>query len=73
VSGPTIAVLGVRLRPLERIEATGAALGLSRSASYRESEHWPLTGRPTSKRVVVPRLLDDLGIPYVVENEEVTC
>lgn len=67
---PSILVLGRRLRPLERIAAVGAALGLSRSAAYRAAGGWPLTGPPTSRRVVVPRLMAELGIPYLVEGAE---
>lgn len=61
-----IEVLGTRLPPLARIAETGAVLGLGRGASYRASADWPLVGPETNRRVIVPRLLDELGIAYSV-------
>ncbi len=70
MSAPRVVVLGCRLPALARIAAVGEALGLTRSSAYRAAEGWPLTGPPTSRRVVVPRLMDALGIPYSVEGVE---
>lgn len=70
MSAPMIVFLGCRLPALARIPAVGEPLGLSRSGSYRASNGWPLTGPQTSRRVIVPRLLDELGIRYTVEGSE---
>lgn len=71
MNAPAIVVLGRRLPPLARIAEVGEVLGYgSRSAAYRAATCWPLTGPLTSRRVVVPRLLSDLGIPFAVEAVE---
>lgn len=70
VDGPTIRVMGRRVRPLERISKVGELIGLNRSAAYRQSHTWPLVGPETSRYVVVERLLSDLGISYEFEQEQ---
>lgn len=70
MTSPRIVALGVRLPALARIEPVGAMLGLTRGASYRAAADWPLTGPDTNRRVVVPRLLEELGIPYIIEEAD---
>ncbi len=70
MSAPYVEVYGQRLRLLSRIAEVGSALSLSRSAAYRSAPGWPLTGPEKSRRVIVPRLLDELGIPYTVVTDE---
>jgi hypothetical protein len=65
---PTLLVLGQRVRPLEPVPVVGELLGLKRGQSFRAAESWPLTGSTGARRVIVPRLLDELGIPYEVEE-----
>jgi hypothetical protein len=59
-------VLGQALLPLDSIPKVGAALGYSKATSYRvaQREGWPLHGN----RVIVPRLMDELGIRYEPEQ-----
>lgn len=70
MSAPHVVVYGQRLPLLSRIAEVGSALSLSRSAAYRSAPGWPLTGPEKSRRVIVPRLLDELGIPYTVVTDE---
>lgn len=71
---PTIHTLGAKLRPLESIPVVGALLGMkTRSSAYAaaETNDWPTTNTTPNRRlVIVPVLLDRLGIPYTVEIEE---
>ena len=71
MSAPTLLVCGHRLHILERIATVGAALGLERSSSYRCAEAcaWPLVGPPTSRYVVVPSLMDSMGIVWTTLEE----
>lgn len=62
----TILFLGQRMRPLESIEVVGAALGFKRSTAFKRAESWPIDGELHSRRVIVPALADQLGIPYEV-------
>ena len=68
MSGPSILVLGRRVRPLERIAVLGEVLGLkSRATAFRlaERDAWPMVGTSSHSRyVIVPALLARLGIPY---------
>lgn len=70
----TIRTLGREVCALARIADMGELLGLRRSTSYRvaEAEQWPLHGTERSKRVIVPQLLDRLGIAfeYTTESSE---
>ena len=68
MTSPRIVALGVSLPALARIEQVGRLLGLSRGVAYRTCVDWPLVGPETNRRVVVPRLLDELGIPYEIEE-----
>jgi hypothetical protein len=67
-------VLGCRVRPLERVGVLGCdVFGLgSRATAYRlaERDAWPMAGSGASRYVIVPALLDRLGIPYEVETGE---
>jgi len=68
-------VFGRIVRPLERIPAAGAVLGLpSRSTAYRlaESDGWPLVGPETSRWVLMVPLLERYGIPYEIEPADRT-
>jgi len=65
---PTLEVLGRRVRPLEPVPVVGELLGLNRGQAFRAADSWPCTGSKGSRRVIVPRLLDELGIPYTVEE-----
>ncbi len=67
MSAPTIAVLGRRLHVFERVAPVGELFGLTRSTAYRTAERdsWPLSGG----YVVVPALLDRLGLSYTVVEE----
>lgn len=67
----TIILLGNRLRPLESIERTGAALGLKRTTAFkRANKSWPLDGDPGERLVIVTALAEQLGIPYSIEPVE---
>jgi hypothetical protein len=65
-----ILLLGERVRPLESIERVGSVLELSRSTAFRRSRLWPLDGDPGSRRVVVTKLAEQLGIPYQIVRED---
>lgn len=72
MNAPTIVILGQRLKPLDSITKVGHVLGLKRATAYNRSKAWPLddadgTGR---RKVVVPRLAEQLGIPYEIEVGE---
>jgi hypothetical protein len=67
---PRIVVFGARLKPLEAIATVGQLLGLTRATAYRQSAGWPLVGEGQRRYVVVSRLCDELGLPYVVETGE---
>ena len=65
----SIVMLGQHLPALARIDVVGEALGLSKSSAYRAATGWPLHGNGHAKRVIVPRLLAELQIPYSVVDE----
>lgn len=68
----TIRVLGQTCRPLERVATVGAILGLTRATAYRvaAADAWPFVGPPASRFVVVPALLEQLGLRYEVGPED---
>ena len=73
MTSPTIVVLGERLRALEPIPTVGAVFGLGRNEAYSaaEAQEWPTVRTSKERRkVIVPRLLNELGIPYTVEASE---
>ena len=67
---PRIVVFGTPLKPLEAIATVGQVLGLTRATAYRQSAGWPLVGEGQRRYVVVSRLCEELGVPYVVETDE---
>jgi hypothetical protein len=68
MTAPTIWALGRRLRPIERVEAAGGLLGLTRSTSYRQAVSWPLVGPESSRWVLMIPFLEQHGIPYTIEG-----
>jgi hypothetical protein len=70
VSGPWLLVLGRELRALESVPTVGELLGLSRGQAFRAASDWPCTGPTGGRRVVVPALCDQMGIPYEIEEVE---
>ena len=66
---PRLIVLGCRLHALETVPVVGEALGLSRGQSFRAATGWPCVGEPGARRVVVPRLMSDLGIDCIPDDE----
>lgn len=67
---PEIVVLGQRVRPLEPVPRVGELLGLSRGQSFRLASSWPTVGPAGARRVVLPTLLQELGIPFQIEGAE---
>jgi len=68
----TIVLLGQRVRPLESIARVGSVLGLTRSTAFKIAEdRWPLDGDKGSRKVIVPALAKQLGIPYRCVVDEV--
>ncbi len=68
---PSVTILGVRAKALERIPRAGAVVGgLSRSSAYRlaEADDWPLVGPESSRWVLMIPLLERYGIPYTIED-----
>lgn len=72
MAAPHVVFYGQTLPLLSRIADVGEALSLSRSTAYRSAGDWPIAGPKTSQRVIVPRLLDQLGIPYSVVSDDGT-
>lgn len=71
MTSPRLIALGVSLRPLEPVSAIGELLGVSRATAFRMASAWPTTGgHGEHRRVIVTRLLDELGIPYELRSEE---
>lgn len=70
MSGPTIQALGRRLHALEPVPVVGQLLGLERGAAFRQAAEWPSTGPKGSRRIIVPALLDQLGIGYDVITDQ---
>lgn len=71
---PSITILGVRVKALERIPRAGVIVGgLSRSSAYRlaEADDWPLVGPESSRWVLMIPLLERYGIPYTIEGSGV--
>lgn len=60
----TILLLGERVRPMETIARVGEVLGYKRTTAFKVSKHWPLHGDSGERRVIVPKLAEELGIPY---------
>ena len=69
--GTSIVTMGVRVRPLEPVATVGALLGLSRGQAFRHAATWPTVGSAGARRVIVPALLDQLGIPFEVQGAPV--
>lgn len=67
-----LTVLGQTVPALLRIAAAGELLGMERGTAYRAagSDSWPMTGQKGSRWVVLPALLDRMGITYQVEAGE---
>ena len=63
----TIVVMGARVRPLETVALVGDLLGLSRGQAFRRAGEWPTIGPAGARRVIVPALLEELGIPFELE------
>jgi len=68
MSVPEIRVLGERVHALEPVSRVGEILGLSRGQAFRAASLWPTIGPPGARRVVIPTLLESLGICYQVEE-----
>jgi hypothetical protein len=64
---------GQKIRPLERVARVGSVLGIERSTAYRMADRdaWPMTGEKPNQYVVVPALLERLGVPYSYEPDPV--
>jgi len=70
VNGPTLLVLGRRVRPIERIPVAAALLGVcSRATAYRlcKAESWETVGSASSRWCLMIPLLTRYGIPFEVE------
>lgn len=68
----TILFLGRRVRPLEPVPVIGEILGYGRTAAFRHAEAWPMVGSMGSRRVIVTKLADQLGLPYEILNADET-
>jgi hypothetical protein len=72
VGASTLIACGQRIPPLARVARVGALLGIEqRSTAYRMADRdaWPMTGDKPNQYVVVPALLDRLGVPYTYEAD----
>lgn len=67
----TILILGQELRPLEPIARMAEVLGLGRTTAFNVSDTWPLLGHKNARKVIVPALAEQLGIPYEVIVTEI--
>lgn len=73
MKAPEVRCFGQTLRPLEPVAVVASLLGLGRGAAFRAAEGWPCTGTAGARKVVLPRLLADLGIDFQVVSATDGC